>query len=65
MRDFNNQLGVGEEAIFAKFPGATARQISVYSPYMTMVEKPDTLVIVAGGNDLALQMREEDRRGGM
>ena len=64
VRDFNNKLGVGEEAIFAKFPGATAWQIRVYSTYMTMVEKPDTLVIVAGGNDLALQMREEDRRGG-
>ena len=64
VRDFNAKLGVGQEAVFAKFPGATARQISVYSAYMTLVEKPETLIIVAGGNDLALQMREEEGGAG-
>ena len=63
VRDFNYKLGLGEEAVFEKFPGATARQIGVYSQHMKVVEKPETLIVIAGTNDLGKSVWELEKFG--
>ena len=54
VRDFNNKLdGDSERVMINKYPAAHAKQIQHYTQYTLQNDKPDSLIIVAGTNDVA------------
>ena len=57
VREFNNKL-TNEKVIINKYPAAHAKQILHYSNYTLTHDKPDTLIIMAGSNDVSYDMKD-------
>ena len=54
VRDFNNQLDPDfDSVVINKYPAAHANQIHHYSDYTLDNEKPDTIIVMAGTNDVS------------